>query len=278
MRAGLAAAGWPSGRLAALLLAAFALRGLNLGAKSLWLDEAFSVWSASRPAAEIWLGLHDNHPPFYYLILRAWLYFGRSEALLRLPSAFASLLAIALVCRLGRRAGGRRVGLWAALLLALAPLDVWYAQEARMALWVGAPAVLMALGLRRGRPAGGLLVALGLGLGLYLDYTIIPLWLLLSGVWLGRLGSSPGRGPPILAPWLLGSAAGWLLFLPQWRHLAATAGRLGETFALNRLVGHFGPPAGAGLLLVVGLAGALALLLAGFASPWLARRLVAGRP
>lgn len=49
-----------------------------------------------------------------------------------LPSALCSILGVALVWQVGRKLGGEKVGVAAAALLAVAPLDVWYAQEGRM--------------------------------------------------------------------------------------------------------------------------------------------------
>lgn len=126
--------GYATGVLVATLAGA-GLRLAALPAKSVWLDEAFSVWMAQHPPAELWAWLVriDHHPPLYYLLLHGWLgWFGDGPAAIRALSALCSTLAIPLLAGAGRALGGRRVGLAAAWMLALSPWQVRYAQEARM--------------------------------------------------------------------------------------------------------------------------------------------------
>jgi 4-amino-4-deoxy-L-arabinose transferase-like glycosyltransferase len=123
--------------LAALFLLSLAARLWRLTYHSFWFDEAVSADWASRPAAEIIrVGLTltvDKHPPVYYLLLRGWsLIFGNGDAALRSLGALMGALAIFPVYALGQRWGGRKAGAFAALLVALNPFLIWYAQEARM--------------------------------------------------------------------------------------------------------------------------------------------------
>jgi hypothetical protein len=76
----------------------------------------------------------DIQPPLYYYVVDAWTGLaGRTEWALRFPSVFFSVLAVALAWALARWLfGSRLAGLAAGLLIALAPLHVYYAQEARM--------------------------------------------------------------------------------------------------------------------------------------------------
>ncbi|MBN1656867.1 MAG: glycosyltransferase family 39 protein, partial [Anaerolineae bacterium] len=131
-----------------LLLAVIVVGGLvrahQLGDKSLWIDEAFSVWMGRQPVPELlsWLVRIDQHPPLYYLLLHIWMHIGEglghmttpkaSAAWVRALSALCSTLNIAVLYALGRRLAGRKVGLLAALILALSPFHVHLAQEARM--------------------------------------------------------------------------------------------------------------------------------------------------
>ncbi len=110
------------------------LRFWQLGTKGMWLDEAFSVWMARHPLAEMlgWIARIDQHPPLYYLLLHLWLALGDDPATVRALSALFSTLTVPVVYALGHRLAGPRVGLLAALLLALAPFHVRFAQEARM--------------------------------------------------------------------------------------------------------------------------------------------------
>lgn len=247
--------------LLALVLFAFLLRTWNLGGKSLWVDEAFALWNAERTPAEIWAETHDNHPPLYYLLLHQWIAFSRHESWLRLPSVFASMLSLALTFALSRRLFGKQTAVTAAALLAAAPLSIWYAQEARMVIFVAPAALLIALGLAHGSWAGGLLLFIGLAAGLYFDYTIIPLWVILSGLWLENW-SQNGRPRPQLAIWLTGSLAGWLAYLPLWSHLGLVIGRLGSIFIFANIRDQLGLPDLGGpvflaALLTLGLAASL---------------------
>ena len=135
-------------RVVVLLSAAF-LRLWGLGLQSLWLDEAFSHVFAVLPPNVAWQAISVDavHPPLYYLMLRPWLALaGESEFALRLPSALAGILSVALMLRVGREWLDRRAARWGALFLALNPLHVWYSQEARMYALLGlcALAVLLA--------------------------------------------------------------------------------------------------------------------------------------
>ena len=110
------------------------LRFYRLGSKGLWLDEAFSIWMGQQPLAEMlqWLVRIDQHPPLYYMLLRGWLGLGDAAGTVRALSALCSTLTIPIVFLLGRRLAGRWAGMLAALLLAVSPFHVHFAQETRM--------------------------------------------------------------------------------------------------------------------------------------------------
>ena len=118
--------------LLAVLIVAAALRFYGLGASSLWTDEARVAIQSLRPLSAIltqWPG--GLEPPASYLLTHFALLFSASEAALRFPSALASLVTVWLTYRLGLLLFSRRVGLLAATLLAVSPLEIRYAQEAR---------------------------------------------------------------------------------------------------------------------------------------------------
>lgn len=141
--------------LLGVLLVAFVLATLRLGAQSLWYDEGVTAMVARLPARELaaWTAA-DIQPPLYYLGVRAvGQLIGWSEWALRWLSAAAATVAVALIARLAHALrdtsrtpaaeGGRTplhehagqgawAPLWAAALLALHPLLIYYAQEARM--------------------------------------------------------------------------------------------------------------------------------------------------
>jgi len=115
-----------------LALAAF-LRIWELGTRSLWLDEAFSVLYAQLDWQDvIALRRTGTNPPLYHFLLSLWVdAFGASEVAVRAPSVIFSVLSVWALCGLGRRLWDRSTGLWAAGLLAVSNMAVAYAQEAR---------------------------------------------------------------------------------------------------------------------------------------------------
>ncbi|HXK33506.1 MAG TPA: glycosyltransferase family 39 protein, partial [Dehalococcoidia bacterium] len=130
-------AGLTPGAAAVLMLiaaAGFVTRLWGLGDKSLWLDEAFT-WAMTRLAAGDIISAardQDIHPPAHYLLLRFWSgAFGDSELALRLPSALAAGGSFLLLAYAGWRVGGLALAALAALLLAVNPAALEYAQEAR---------------------------------------------------------------------------------------------------------------------------------------------------
>jgi 4-amino-4-deoxy-L-arabinose transferase-like glycosyltransferase len=134
-----------TGRLAALLLdpailvgaltvLATLLRLFNLGERSLWFDELVSaapVRMGSALDVLDFLNSWPDHTPVAYLLTWSLRGLGGSEAAVRLPFALAGALNVPAMYLLGKAVGGSRVGLVAALFLAIAPFAVYYSQEAR---------------------------------------------------------------------------------------------------------------------------------------------------
>jgi len=110
------------------------LRLYRIGAQPLWVDEASSLRFARQTVPQLWNWhalVDPGNPPLYYSLLHGWLVFGDSESVLRLLSALFGVLTIPLVYALGRTIRDHRLGLVSALLFAISPFQVWYAQEAR---------------------------------------------------------------------------------------------------------------------------------------------------
>ena len=135
--------------LAGITACGAALRLAQIGAKPLWLDEAFSLWLAGQPLPGFLRQIValDQHPPLYYLLLHLWMVGGRGASWVRMLSACVSVLNIPVIFLLGRRLDQRATGLMGAFVLALSPFHVRYAQEARMyaLLSLGASLALWAL-------------------------------------------------------------------------------------------------------------------------------------
>jgi len=113
---------------------ALVLRVKGIGATDIWLDEANS-WKVARLP---WGAMMDNlrsSPlgPLYFVLLKLWMMlFGDSEAALRAPSLIASVLVIPVTYVIGVRTFSRRAALLGSVLLTLSPLQLYFAQEARM--------------------------------------------------------------------------------------------------------------------------------------------------
>jgi len=104
--------------------------------QSFWLDEATSgLVVRNFGFVEIInkFALADFHPPLYYLVLKLWsMIGGTGEIWLRGLSILFGLITIYVVYLIGEEAKDRSLGNLAALLMAIAPLHVYYSQEARM--------------------------------------------------------------------------------------------------------------------------------------------------
>ncbi|MBX3061470.1 MAG: glycosyltransferase family 39 protein [Anaerolineae bacterium] len=117
-----------------ILLFAMLIRVYNLQKESFWEDEGWTMLliKGQSPADIVINMANDQHPPLYFLLLHYWVEItGNSEFAVRLPSAFASLIGVALIFRLAADLFGARVGSLAALVLALTDNDVMLAQDAR---------------------------------------------------------------------------------------------------------------------------------------------------
>jgi uncharacterized membrane protein len=220
-------------------LLAFALRMTFLGQQSLWYDEAFSLAVARAGWPTFWAALLSDgvHPPGYYILLRAGLiFFGDSEFALRFPSVLAGTLAVPLIYQLGQVLGEGRWGLAAALLLALNPFALWYAQEARMYSFLLCLSIASAYAFWRliARPNSEhwLYLALVTAIGFIVHYFAF----LFSLVQFVYLVFSLRRTHRVLRWWVAAQGAAFLIFLP-WA--VAIVIREGRNFG----IGWIHPPA-----------------------------------
>lgn len=154
--------------LVILLLGGFALRLHGLGRVGLRLDEAGQAWAATQPTLAGMVAIERTHVmamPLDYVITRAMAALSDNEFVLRLPSAAWATVNIAALYALTHLLTGRRTAaLLAALLLALSPLHVGYAQVLRFYASLSAFYALACLLFYRAarRPVGGRWAAFGL--------------------------------------------------------------------------------------------------------------------
>lgn len=102
--------------------------------QSLRLDEAQSLWQASRPSLAILsIVAGDVHVPLYHLLLHGWLlYVGDTIQIARALSLLFFILSVPLLYLLGERLYSRKTALFAVVLFAVSPFMNWYASEIRM--------------------------------------------------------------------------------------------------------------------------------------------------
>lgn len=126
--------------VAGLTLLAFGLRVYWLDGPSMWSDEGLSLYRSGLTLREILANTivvgdvvtRDTTPPTYFLLLAAWRSIvGDSIYALRFLSAAFGVLAVPLMFALGRRLFSPLVGALAALLVAVSPFHIFYAQELR---------------------------------------------------------------------------------------------------------------------------------------------------
>lgn len=117
-----------------ILLISLGLRLIGIN-QSLWLDETISANVAKMPLKTIVssFSISDFHPPGYYWFLNLWVkFFGSEVVVMRLSSVLFSLIVIWLVYEMGKLIKDRKTGLWAAVLVGVNPLFIYYSQELRM--------------------------------------------------------------------------------------------------------------------------------------------------
>ncbi|MBI3944093.1 MAG: glycosyltransferase family 39 protein [Chloroflexi bacterium] len=121
----------------AILCGAFALRLYGLARQSLWWDEAFSIQLARQPLSAITFG--DFHPPLYHYLLHFWINLaGYSEFSARYFSVVAGMLLLPFTYRAVLLLFDQQqpTAVLTMALLAIAPAQWWYSQEARMYIWL----------------------------------------------------------------------------------------------------------------------------------------------
>jgi mannosyltransferase len=257
-----------AGPLVAVAALAAALRWFRIDTQSLWYDEGISAYQVTRSFSEIARAAAlDTHPPLYYATLKAWGdLVGSSELGLRSLSAVWGLLAVVLVWLIGRRLFGSLAGTVTALLLAVAPLAVYYSQEVRMYAQVTALGMLAVYAyVSRNNP----LYAVAAIATLYSQYLGVAMLFALNlhaviwwrtrthREWLTWLAANVVVALGFL-PWLP-------TFLAQQSHALNTSPRTPDGLALDTLTAYGGGVAHGDAFLVAGTVLA-ALALIGWAS------------
>ncbi|MGB1249803.1 MAG: glycosyltransferase family 39 protein [Candidatus Promineifilaceae bacterium] len=133
----------PTRRWAMLLivLGGFVLRVYGIDTMSFWSDEVLTPLRSALSVREILsnqvviqgIVSQDTHPPLYFLIIHLTRrLLGTSDLAYRFVAVVFGTLTIPVIGHFGRNLFNPHVGLIAAILMAINPLHIWYAQEARM--------------------------------------------------------------------------------------------------------------------------------------------------
>ncbi len=118
--------------LAVVVLVALAARLHGIDGKPYWMDEITTLRRSSLGfVALVQDSLSFHHLPLYFVVSSWFVPFGLDERIMRLPAAVFGAASCAALFMVGRSLGNWRSGLLAAMLLALAPFQVQYGQEAR---------------------------------------------------------------------------------------------------------------------------------------------------
>jgi mannosyltransferase len=119
--------------LCSVLILAFGLRTVGIGAEGLWRDEVDAIRFAFEPLPQLLSRFTEPgfNGPLYHLVLRGWLNLvGIHDFGLRYLSVVFGVLLVAVVFVIARRMGGG--GTHAAVFAAVSPILIWYAAEGKM--------------------------------------------------------------------------------------------------------------------------------------------------
>jgi len=241
-----------------ILATGLSLRLFGLAHGSLWHDEAFTGLVSPLPWDRFWEALlGDVHPPLWYLISRPFVHLlGNNPASLRLPAMLCSVAALWLFWRLLLFVGARREKhnseskiktavplppelLAALVLMAISPLQIYYAQEARMYAAVTLCCVAMLYGVVVDKPwvfgagAVGSLWLHNLG-GIYVLAGVVAL---VITQFVRRGGVTPPVHPPVPTP-LHPPLHGW--WIPGYiSAIAALPAVVWTWFQIQNVVGGY---------------------------------------
>lgn len=213
---------------------------------SLWYDEAATVTSAQRSWPQLWAELHtvDAVHGLYYALIHAWFWLvGYTPFTLRFPSALAIGVAAGLVVALGRRLGGRRLGITAGLVFLALPRVQWAGSEGRPYATITTLAVCLTLvgitAVRRTRAgsgrrwwvAYGLIAALSVTFNVYLSLAVAAHAVTLGWTLLAQRSRADGRAPvlprAVLVRWVVAAGAAAVVVSPLVLVVASQSKQVG---------------------------------------------------
>jgi mannosyltransferase len=116
--------------LVLIILLGTVLSFYDIGAESLWTDEAASLHESQMSIQQA--ASSNNQPPLYFLLLRFWIsVFGESEIALRSLSALFGIAFIFVIFLTGKALFNHKVGLIAAFISSFSCYRIYESQEVR---------------------------------------------------------------------------------------------------------------------------------------------------
>lgn len=214
-----------------LLAGAAALRLLLLDARELFRDEAAS-WLLARSAWGEIISRSVNEPyaPLYPFVLKAWVgVLGDAQASLRALSALAGVAVVGVTWAWTRQAIGSRGAILAAALVALSPLAIANAREARMYALESLFAVLAwwliwRLLTRRGAAAASPLAVVAAAVAVAGELWMLPTGVAVFALQATVVGILALRGQAGTRAAGVALAIGLVVFLPWIPRLLSVAG------------------------------------------------------
>lgn len=218
----------------ATLLLAMVLRIYNLGTKSYWVDEIFTITEGKQSVYQLLTSGRLDQPPAYYLPFHFWIItFGTNETSTRSFSVLAGISSIFLIYLIGCKLFGQVVGLLSAFLMAISGFQIVYSQETRFYTFFELTVILsfffLILALKSHRKVHFTLYVLASTLMLY-SHTIGVFILVAQNIFVILQGRKYRN---ILMSWLICQLIILLAFIPYLLPLIFAGGGVTESIASN---------------------------------------------
>lgn len=196
------------------------LRFFKIGEHGFFIDEVYTALVVNGKA-DPELVAFDSIRPLYFELMKYWALIRQDEVWLRLFSTIFGAANIALVYQLGKMVANRKVGIVAAILVALSPMEIHYSQQARMYTLGSFFALLGSICLSDALSVGRKISLFGWALSRALMILTLPLTAVLIGVDIILAASNPERKKflPHLLGWLVVVGLCWLPVLQNMWNL-----------------------------------------------------------
>jgi len=112
--------------LVLIILLALFFRFKGLSTRDIWYDEALDVIQGQK---SFWETTTHMAVPVHYYFVHFFLFFGRTTFILGLPSVLFGVASVYLLFLIGKKISNERIGLIAAFLMAISPMNIEFSQQ-----------------------------------------------------------------------------------------------------------------------------------------------------